>query len=217
MKKLLLAASVFALIAPDIALAQQQAEPPRGGATRPAPGGGQARPARPGGGGQPGRPGNGGPQIQPPRPGTGGPQIQPPRPGRPGNGGPQIQPPRPGNGGPQIQPPRPGNGNRPQPGRPGNGYRPGNPHRPGAGRPPNFRPIHGPSFRYPRGYGYRRWSIGLLLPSLFLSNAYYYNNYASLGVGPPPPGYRWVRYGPDLLLVQRGSGRIADVIYGAFY
>jgi Ni/Co efflux regulator RcnB len=252
MKKLLLAVSVFALIAPDIALAQQQSDQPRtrGDAQRPAPvggqpGGGQARPQRPGGGqpGQPGRPGNGGPQVQPGRPGAGGPQIQPQRPGgggqpgRPGNGGPQIQPPRPGNGGPgnggpghggpQIQPPRPGNGgpgyggpgngNRPQPGRPGNGYNSGNPHRPGAGRPPNFRPIRGPSFRYPRGYGYRRWSIGSLLPGLFLSNSYYYNNYDALGVGPPPPGYRWVRYGPDLLLVQRGSGRVADVIYGAFY
>jgi Ni/Co efflux regulator RcnB len=181
MKKLLLAASVIALIAPDIALAQQQPEPPRQGATRPAPGNGQA---------------------MPPRPGNGGPQIQPPR---PGNGGPQIQPPRPGNGG--TRPPRPV---RPI-------VLPGRPHRPGAGRPPNFRPIHGPSFRYPHGYRYRRWSIGLILPSLFLTNAYYYNNYASLGVGPPPPGYRWVRYGPDLLLVQRGSGRIADVIYGAFY
>jgi Ni/Co efflux regulator RcnB len=216
MKKLLLAASVIALIAPDIALAQQQPEPPRQGATRPAPGNGQAMPPRPGNGGpqiQPPRPGNGGPQIQPPRPGTGGPQIQPPRPV-----GPQPpRPPRPGNGGPQIQPPRPGNGGTrpPRPVRPI--VLPGRPHRPGAGRPPNFRPIHGPSFRYPHGYRYRRWSIGLILPSLFLTNAYYYNNYASLGVGPPPPGYRWVRYGPDLLLVQRGSGRIADVIYGAFY
>ncbi|AYJ87981.1 hypothetical protein D3Y57_13365 [Sphingomonas paeninsulae] len=135
--------------------------------------------------------------------------MQPPRPGRP-------QPPRPGNGGPQIQPPRPGNGARPpRPVRPIVG--PNRPHRPGAGRPPNFRPIHGPSFSYPRGYRYRRWSVGLILPSLFLSSAYYYSNYASLGVGPPPPGYRWVRYGPDLLLVQHGSGRIADVIYGAFY
>ena len=30
-------------------------------------------------------------------------------------------------------------------------------------------------------------------------------------------GYRWVRYGPDLLLVQLGTGYIADTIYGAFY
>jgi Ni/Co efflux regulator RcnB len=200
MKKLLLVVSAFALIAPDIALAQQQsqAQPPRKGATRPAPGGDQARPPRPG---------NGRPQVQPPR--QGGPQ--PSRPPRPGNGGP-------GNGGPQVQPPRPGNGVRPQPPRPPRPIvRPNRPHRPGAGRPPSFRPIRDQSYRYPRGYKYRRWSIGLILPGLFLSDNYYYNNYAALGVGPPPPGYRWLRYGPDLLLVQRGSGRIADVIYGAFY
>ena len=139
----------------------------------------------------PGRPG--GPQIQPPRPGTGGPQIQPPRPGRP-------QPPRP------VRPPKP-----PRP------IHPGLPHRPGAGRPPHFKPVHARPFRYPHGYRYRRWTIGLLLPHLFLSSAYYYDQYWNLGVGAPPPGFRWVRYGPDLLLVDVRTGRISDVIYGAFY
>lgn len=90
-------------------------------------------------------------------------------------------------------------------------------HRPGEGRPPGFRPIHGRPWRYPSGYRYRRWSIGLTLPSVFLSPAYYYTGYAMLGLEAPPPGYRWVRYGPDLLLVQTFTGRIADVIYGAFY
>ena len=52
---------------------------------------------------------------------------------------------------------------------------------------------------------------------MFLSNAYYFNDWNLLGLGPPPYGYVWVRYGPDLLLVDRRSGRIADVIYGAFY
>jgi Ni/Co efflux regulator RcnB len=56
-----------------------------------------------------------------------------------------------------------------------------------------------------------------LLPSLFLAPSYYYDSWYDLGVGAPPPGYRWVRYGPDLLLVQVRTGRIADVIYGAFY
>lgn len=57
----------------------------------------------------------------------------------------------------------------------------------------------------------------MTLPSLFLSPAYYYTGFAMLGLEPPPPGYRWVRYGPDLLLVQVHTGRIVDVIYGAFY
>jgi len=37
-----------------------------------------------------------------------------------------------------------------------------------------------------------------------------------LGVGAPPRGYRWVRYGPDLLLVRSRDRKIVDVIYGAF-
>jgi Ni/Co efflux regulator RcnB len=93
----------------------------------------------------------------------------------------------------------------------------GGPHRPGEGRPPGFRPVQGRPWRYPQGYGYRRWTIGLSLPAIFLGSAYSYNDYAMLGLEPPPPGYRWVRYGPDLLLVQAFTGRIVDVIYGAFY
>jgi len=38
-----------------------------------------------------------------------------------------------------------------------------------------------------------------------------------MGLEPPPRGYRWVRYGPDLLLVNIRTRRVADVIYGAFY
>lgn len=186
MKRFLFAATAMALVLPEPGLAQQPQTP------RP--------PGRPEV--QPPRPSPGGPAIQPPRPGTGGPAIQPPR---PGTGGPAIQPPRPGR--PEIQPPRPTppGANRPRP-----------PHRPGAGRPPNFRPMPGPGWHYPPGYKYRRWVIGLILPRLFLTNRYYFNDYARLGVGAPPPGYRWVRYGPDLLLVGTRTGRIYDVIRGAF-
>lgn len=89
------------------------------------------------------------------------------------------------------------------------------PHRPGY-RPPNFRPIAGPAYRYPRGYGYRRWGIGALLPAILLSQAYYYDNYYNAGFGAPPRGHRWVRYGPDLLLVNLRTRRVADVIYNVF-
>lgn len=152
------------------------------------------RPNRPDRPGRPGHP----PQVQPTKPAPRPPQVRPP-----------VQRPRPPVARPPHRPPQVRPPVRPPVVRP--------PHRPGAGRPPNFRPIHGPGFNYPRGYRYRRWSIGLLLPSIFLSNLYYWNNYADLGVGPPPPGYRWVRYGPDLLLVQIRTRRVVDVIYGAFY
>jgi Ni/Co efflux regulator RcnB len=89
-------------------------------------------------------------------------------------------------------------------------YRPGH-------RPSTFHRIRAPAFRYPRGYSYRRWRTGSILPRLFLSGIYFWTDWAALGLLPPPPGYVWVRFGPDLLLVNRYTGRIADVIYGAFY
>jgi Ni/Co efflux regulator RcnB len=57
-----------------------------------------------------------------------------------------------------------------------------------------FTAVRAPEFRYP-----------------------YYFDYGFLGVPPPPFGTRWVRYGPDALLVNVRSGRIVDVVYDAFY
>lgn len=220
MKRLLCAVSMLALVVPGVAMAQNQ-QNDRHRAQRP------ERPGNPNGNAQrpnrPGRPDHGSPTIQRvPNAGGHRPGMRPPS-----NERPTIQPVpsrpdhrhdnanRPGR--PTIQP-VPGRPNH----RPPNAERPGRPsiqpipNRPGH-RPPNFRPIHRPGFHYPRGYHYRRWSIGLILPSIFLSNYYYFNDWGAVGVYPPPPGYIWVRYGPDLLLVNRYTGRIRDVIYGAFY
>lgn len=85
------------------------------------------------------------------------------------------------------------------------------------GRVSGFRPYRASPFVYPRGWGYRRWGIGLVLPPILFGSAYYYSGWDTLGAYPPPPGDRWVRYGPDLLLVNIRTGRIDDAIYGAFY
>jgi Ni/Co efflux regulator RcnB len=77
--------------------------------------------------------------------------------------------------------------------------------------------VHIAPFLYPRGWGYRRWGVGAVLPPLFLVPDYYYADWAGLGLAPPPPGYQWVRYGPDLLLVDVSTGQVADTVYGAFY
>ena len=59
--------------------------------------------------------------------------------------------------------------------------------------------------------------VGMMLPSLFLAPAYYYADWAALGLPPPQPGFQWVRYGPDLLLVNVETGQVVDAVYGAFY
>ncbi len=81
----------------------------------------------------------------------------------------------------------------------------------------NFNRMHVAPFVYPHGWGYRRWGIGMILPPLFLVPAYYYADWAAMGLPPPEPGFQWVRYGPDLLLVNVTTGQVVDVIYGAFY
>jgi Ni/Co efflux regulator RcnB len=77
--------------------------------------------------------------------------------------------------------------------------------------------IHGPAFVYPPGYAYRRWYRGDRLPAVFLTATYFYGSVARLGLQSAPAGYRWIRYGSDLLLVDVVSGRIEDVAYGVFY
>jgi hypothetical protein len=83
------------------------------------------------------------------------------------------------------------------------------------GRP--FTRVHLAPFVYPPGWAYRRWVIGAVLPPLFLAPAYYYSNWAAVGLPPPQPGFQWVRYGPDLLLVNVTTGQVADTVYGAVY
>ena len=209
MTRLILMTSIVALLAATAADAQDKMARP----DRPGPGGGGhgggGRPERPGpGNGGPGRPTDklppgmnrpvrpDRPQIQPPRPNPGRPEIKPPRPDRPG--GDHGRPPRPGHPRPPVPPHY-----RPPP-----GYWHGH----HWGRPP----LHRPGWHYPHGYSYRRWSTGLLLPAIFFSSAYYFTDYDVVGLYAPPPGYHWVRYGPDLLLVQRGTRRIVDVRYGVF-
>lgn len=146
------------------------------------------------------------------------------QPGRPDNNRPgDNRPGRPNPGGPNR--PGPGASTKPVP-LPGPGLRP--PPRPPIVRPPPRPPQFswrgrwyaqrpGPVFRYPPGYAYRRWAIGAFLPTLFLGSAYFYDDWRALGIDRPPPGRRWVRYGPDLVLVNTRTRRIEDVIYGVFY
>jgi len=77
--------------------------------------------------------------------------------------------------------------------------------------------VRAPVFRYPHGWGYRHWYVGARLPAVFLIADYFYDDFLALGLESPPPGYRWVRYGPDLLLVNLRTGVVEQVAYGVFY
>src|ERR1039458_3816229 len=74
--------------------------------------------------------------------------------------------------------------------------------------------VHLAPFVYPAGWAYRQWAIGMALPALFLAPAYFYADWAALGLVAPQPGYQWVRYGPDLLLVDVNTGQVVDAVYG---
>lgn len=92
---------------------------------------------------------------------------------------------------------------------------PGSPHFTFHGH--DFNRVHVRPFVYPNGWAYREWAVGAILPPLFLVPDYYYPEWAALGLEPPPPGAQWVRYGPDLLLVDVNTGQVLDVAYGVFY
>ena len=79
-----------------------------------------------------------------------------------------------------------------------------------------FNPVHVSPFIYPPGWAYRSWAVGAVLPPIFLAPQYYYSDWATLGLDPPPPGAQWVRYGPDLLLVDIATGNVIEVVPGVF-
>jgi Ni/Co efflux regulator RcnB len=137
----------------------------------------------------------------------------------PGGGGarPAIRPGGPAGGAkPFVQQQHPG----PRPasvgGQAGAGPHPGGPGHQFSWHGRAFHRVHLAPFVYPSGWEYRRWAAGAILPPLFLAPAYYYADWASLGLDPPPPGFQWVRYGPDLLLVNVTTGQVVETIYDAF-
>jgi len=136
MIRALMVAAALGLLLPGISVAQQR--PPDAGAS-----------ARPGG--KPGMPEN--------RPGRPNPPAQPNRPSRP-------QPVKPQPVRPQPVRPQPVRPMPPQAGRPGNRPRPvvTQPLPPRGNqfwhRGKYYSRLRGPAFAYPRGYQYRRWSIG---------------------------------------------------------
>ncbi len=199
-------AALLALVASSFAKAQEdQHKKQQGGHPNAAPHGPPPGPPHPG-------PGPGGPphpQFK---------SVGPPHPSGP-MGGPPHPPGPPGQTGGPHPPGPPAAFVHPGPGGPtpafAHGPPPGSPHFSFHGH--DFNRVHVHPFIYPHGWAYREWAIGAILPPLFLAPDYYYPEWAALGLEPPPPGTQWVRYGPDLLLVDVTTGEVIDVAYGVFY
>jgi Ni/Co efflux regulator RcnB len=69
----------------------------------------------------------------------------------------------------------------------------------------------------PRGYSYRRFSLGQRIPALLLVSTYFLTDYSNYGLEPAPYGYVWVRDGSDAVLVDRETGEVIQVQYDIFY
>ena len=72
-------------------------------------------------------------------------------------------------------------------------------------------------YHRPGGWYYRRWTFGMVLPSIFWSRSYWITDYWRFDLMNPPYGYVWVRYSEDALLVNVQTGLILRVVYGVFY
>jgi Ni/Co efflux regulator RcnB len=146
---------------------------------------------------------------------------------------PQFQAPRPPQYAPRYEPPPHYQAPRqqPQPERaaPGPGFREGAwPPRPAAppARDPHagvyvyqgrsFAPFRVARYRWPAHMHYHRYGVGAYFPLTLLIVDYVILDWTDYGLAAPPDGYAWVRYGPDILLVNQDSGAIGDAAYGAF-
>ena len=79
------------------------------------------------------------------------------------------------------------------------------------------RRYHAEAYRQPSGYQYRHWGYGERLPQSYFGRDYWIMDFLMYGLDEPPPGYVWVRYGPDALLIDQYDGEIVEVEYGVYY
>jgi hypothetical protein len=86
----------------------------------------------------------------------------------------------------------------------------------------NWRDRHRSTFRVgiyydPFGWNYRPYQIGWRLWPSYYSSRYWINDPWQYRLPYAPPGYVWVRYWDDAILVDRWSGEVVDVIHNFFW
>ena len=72
-------------------------------------------------------------------------------------------------------------------------------------------------YRPPPGYYYRPWGYGEYLPRPWFVRDYWLMDFLDFDLPYPPPGFTWVRVGPDALMIDQFNGRIVQVVHGIFW
>lgn len=78
------------------------------------------------------------------------------------------------------------------------------------------RTYHIGPYHRPPGWVPHHWVYGQILPRGYWAAQYILADYWLFGLEVPPPGYEWVRDGPDALLINVETGEIIQVEYGVF-
>ncbi|WP_197422626.1 RcnB family protein, partial [Phenylobacterium sp. CCH9-H3] len=73
------------------------------------------------------------------------------------------------------------------------------------------------AWRPPSGFYLRSWSFGEFFPRGWYGPGYWIVDPWQYDLPLPPPGYDWVRSGPDALLIDEFSGRIVQVVRNVFW
>jgi len=77
--------------------------------------------------------------------------------------------------------------------------------------------FHARAWVAPRGFAYRRFSIGERIPAILLAADFFLTDYSTYGLEYPGDGCVWVRDGDDAVLVDRDTGEVIEVEYDVFY
>ncbi len=72
-------------------------------------------------------------------------------------------------------------------------------------------------YRPPIGFYSHNWAFDEFLPRGWWGPDYSLNSWWNYGLPYPPPGYDWVRVGPDALLIDEYSGRVVQVVRDIFW
>lgn len=72
-------------------------------------------------------------------------------------------------------------------------------------------------YGYPRGYAYRPYGVGYAVPRGYWGNRYWIARPDYYRLPPAWRGTRWVRVGPDALLIRIGDGFVVRAVRGLWY